>query len=128
MSDSQSNALQVDFMGKRLIAMVLSGVVLAAALGSLSYQGLNLGLDFTGGSLVEVKLAEKVDPQTVRGDLVDAGFTNGTVSKGLSPPCLSPFPLFSSSKHLLPTEFMFWGAITRTPPSMAPSFAGSAFR
>ena len=79
MSDSQSNTLQVDFMGKRLIAMVLSGVVLAAALGSLSYQGLNLGLDFTGGSLVEVKLAEKVDPQTVRGYLVDAGFTNGTV-------------------------------------------------
>ncbi len=79
MSDSQSNILQVDFMGKRLIAMVLSGVVLAAALGSLSYQGLNLGLDFTGGSLVEVKLDEKVDPQTVRGYLVDAGFTNGTV-------------------------------------------------
>ena len=79
MSASQSNTLQVDFMGKRLIAMVLSGVVLAAALGSLSYQGLNLGLDFTGGSLVEVKLAEKVDPQTVRGYLVDAGFTNGTV-------------------------------------------------
>jgi preprotein translocase subunit SecF len=79
MSDSQSNTLQVDFMGKRLIAMVLSGVVLAAALGSLSYQGLNLGLDFTGGSLVEVKLDEKVDPQTVRGYLVDAGFTNGTV-------------------------------------------------
>ena len=32
MSDSQSNTFQVDFMGKRLIAMVLSGVVLAAAL------------------------------------------------------------------------------------------------
>ena len=79
MSDSQRNTLQVDFMGKRLIAMVLSGVVLAAALGSLSYQGLNLGLDFTGGSLIEVKLAEKVDPQSVRGYLVDAGFTNGTV-------------------------------------------------
>jgi len=49
------------------------------ALGSLATQGLNLGLDFTGGSLVEVKLAEKVDPQTVRGFLVDSGFTNGTV-------------------------------------------------
>ena len=79
MSDSHSNTFQVDFMGKRLIAMALSGVALVAALGSLIYQGLNLGLDFTGGSLVEVKLAEKVDPQTVRGYLVDAGFTNGTV-------------------------------------------------
>ena len=33
MSDSQRNTLQVDFMGKRLIAMVLSGVMLAARLG-----------------------------------------------------------------------------------------------
>ncbi|HBW99733.1 MAG TPA: protein translocase subunit SecF, partial [Gammaproteobacteria bacterium] len=79
MSDSQARTFQVDFMGKRLIAMVLSAVVLAAALGSLAVQGLNLGLDFTGGSLVEVKLAEKVDPQTVRGYLVNAGFSNGTV-------------------------------------------------
>ena len=79
MSDSHARTFQVDFMGKRLIAMALSAVVLATALGSLALQGLNLGLDFTGGSLVEVKLAEKVDPQTVRGYLVNAGFSNGTV-------------------------------------------------
>jgi preprotein translocase subunit SecF len=71
--------LRVDFMGKRLIATALSALLLLVALGSLGTQGLNLGLDFTGGSLVEVKLAEKVDPQAVRGFLVDAGFTNGTV-------------------------------------------------
>ena len=79
MSDSQSNTFQVDFMGKRLMATFLSGALLLVALGSLFSQGLNLGLDFTGGSLVEVKLAEKVAPQTVRGYLVSAGFTNGTV-------------------------------------------------
>ena len=73
------SALKIDFMGKRLMASFLSGAILLAALGSLSLQGLNLGLDFTGGSLVEVKLAEKVAPQTVRGFLVNAGFTNGTV-------------------------------------------------
>ena len=73
------NALKIDFMGKRLMASFLSGAVLLVALGSLALQGLNLGLDFTGGSLVEVKLAEKVAPQTVRGFLVNAGFTNGTV-------------------------------------------------
>jgi preprotein translocase subunit SecF len=66
-------------MGKRLMATFLSGALLLVALGSLLFQGLNLGLDFTGGSLVEVKLAEKVAPQTVRGFLVNAGFTNGTV-------------------------------------------------
>lgn len=71
--------LQVDFMGKRLIAMVFSAVLLTVSLGSLFFQGLNLGLDFTGGSLVEVKLAIKVDPQFVRGYLVESGFANGTV-------------------------------------------------
>ena len=73
------SALKIDFMGKRLMATLLSGALLLVALGSLLFQGLNLGLDFTGGSLVEVKLAEKVAPQTVRGFLVNAGFTNGTV-------------------------------------------------
>ena len=73
------SALKIDFMGKRLMATFLSGALLLVALGSLLFQGLNLGLDFTGGSLVEVKLAEKVAPQTVRGFLVSAGFTNGTV-------------------------------------------------
>ena len=73
------SALKIDFMGKRLKATFLSGALLLVALGSLLFQGLNLGLDFTGGSLVEVKLAEKVAPQTVRGFLVNAGFTNGTV-------------------------------------------------
>ena len=34
MSDSQARTFQIDFMGKRLIAMVLSAIVLAAALGS----------------------------------------------------------------------------------------------
>lgn len=73
------SALKIDFMGKRFIATAASAVLLLVALGSLAVQGLNLGLDFTGGSLVEVKLAEKVDPQTVRGYLVSAGYTNGTV-------------------------------------------------
>lgn len=72
-------AIQIDFMGKRLIAMVFSALLLTVSLGSLSFQGLNLGLDFTGGSLVEVKLASKVDAQVVRGYLVQAGFANGTV-------------------------------------------------
>jgi preprotein translocase subunit SecF len=71
--------LNIDFMGKRLVAMALSGALLLVAVGSLAWQGLNLGLDFTGGSLVEVKLSEKVDPQVVRGFLVESGFTNGTV-------------------------------------------------
>ncbi|HAL42444.1 MAG TPA: protein translocase subunit SecF [Gammaproteobacteria bacterium] len=69
----------IDFMGGRRWAGLLSGVLLLAAVTSLLYQGLDLGLDFTGGSLVEVELAEEVNPETVRGFLQAEGFVNGTV-------------------------------------------------
>ncbi len=68
-----------DFMGKRTIAMVLSGVLLAIALGSFAMNGLNMGLDFTGGSLIEVGFEQEVDLEEVRAHLNDAGYINGTV-------------------------------------------------
>ena len=42
--------LQIDFMGKRKYALVLSASLLLMALLSLGFKGLNMGLDFTGGS------------------------------------------------------------------------------
>ena len=43
-------------MGKRKIAMVLSALLIAFSVGELAINGLNMGLDFTGGSLVELEL------------------------------------------------------------------------
>ena len=68
-----------DFMGRRKIATIMSGILLLASLVSLSFSGLNLGLDFTGGSLVEVGLSKEVEPEEVRRYLISEGFTNGTV-------------------------------------------------
>ena len=45
---------QLDFMGKRVYAMIGSGVFLVICVISLLLNGLNLGLDFTGGAMVEV--------------------------------------------------------------------------
>ena len=71
--------LHIDFMGKRKYALVLSAALLVTALLSLGSKGLNMGLDFTGGSLLEVGFTEEVDPEEVRNFLQGAGFNNGTV-------------------------------------------------
>ena len=68
-----------DFMARRGIATVISGVLLIVSVGSLAISGLNLGLDFTGGSLVEVGLGKEVEPEEVRQYLNGKGFNNGTV-------------------------------------------------
>lgn len=64
----------IDFMGKRNIALVLSAVLIIASLGSLVTRGLNFGVDFTGGILLEVGYAESVDLGSIRQQLGDAGF------------------------------------------------------
>ena len=70
---------QLDFMGKRVYAMIGSGVLLVICLISLLLNGLNLGLDFTGGAMVEVGFSEEIDPELVREELENGGFSNGTV-------------------------------------------------
>ena len=68
-----------DFMSKRRIALGLSLVLLSVSIGSFFVQGVNLGLDFTGGSLVEIGFESEIETELVRDHLVDAGFENGTV-------------------------------------------------
>ena len=70
---------QLDFMGKRVYAMIGSGVFLSICVISLLLNGLNLGLDFTGGAMVEVGFSEEIDPELVRDELENGGFSNGTV-------------------------------------------------
>ena len=70
---------QLDFMGKRVYAMIGSGIFLVICVISLLLNGLNLGLDFTGGAMVEVGFSEEIDPELVREELENGGFSNGTV-------------------------------------------------
>ena len=68
-----------DFMSKRRIALGLSLLLLSVSIGSFLVQGMNLGLDFTGGSLVEIGFESEIETELVRDHLLDAGFENGTV-------------------------------------------------
>ena len=68
-----------DFMGKRKFAIMFSLLLIAVSIGSLAIRGLNFGLDFTGGTLIEVGYAQPVDLQQVRGALDKAGFGDAVV-------------------------------------------------
>ena len=68
-----------DFMGRRKLAGSVSIGLVLLSLASLTVNGLNFGLDFTGGTLVEVGFPESADPEALRSQLDDAGFVNGVV-------------------------------------------------
>ena len=69
----------IDFMGKRQIAMIISLVLILASAGSFFTQGLKLGIDFTGGTLVEVGYEQAADLESIRTALAGAGFNDTTV-------------------------------------------------
>jgi preprotein translocase subunit SecF len=68
-----------DFVRWRLAASIGSGVAILVSLMALAFSGLNFGLDFTGGTLVEVGYPRAVPPNDVRLQLEDAGFSNAVV-------------------------------------------------
>jgi len=65
---------QFDFMSQRKIALIFSSILIVASIVSLSTRGLNFGLDFTGGTLIEVGYPSAPDTNDVRDNLTNAGF------------------------------------------------------
>jgi preprotein translocase subunit SecF len=70
---------KIDFLGKRHLAAIFSGLLLIASIVSLAAQGLKLGIDFTGGTLVEIGYKQAVDLTQMRSALDEAGFGDSTV-------------------------------------------------
>lgn len=71
--------IHIDFMGRRKIALFFSALLIMAAIGSLAVRGLGFGIDFTGGTLLEVGYPEAVELAQVRSALADAGFGDAQV-------------------------------------------------
>jgi preprotein translocase subunit SecF len=77
--EMQNTRFNLDIMGKRKITSFISGLLLIISITSLSMQGLNLGIDFTGGTLVEVGYSEAVDLVKVRQALAESEFGDAIV-------------------------------------------------
>ncbi len=75
----------IDFVGRRKIAMAVSGLVLLISVGLLVVKGLNFGIDFTGGTLVEVKFTQAPKIADVRTSLAPAGYEQAIIQEFGSP-------------------------------------------
>ncbi|MEM7026920.1 MAG: protein translocase subunit SecF [Pseudomonadota bacterium] len=68
-----------DFMGKRKITSLISGALIIISIAALSVQGLNLGIDFTGGTLVEIGYEKAADLDQIRQSLQASDFDGAIV-------------------------------------------------
>jgi len=69
----------IDFMGKRKIAFVLSAILMVFSITTLAMKGLNFGLDFTGGMLIEVSYPSAPQISDVRANLASADLNDAVV-------------------------------------------------
>jgi len=64
----------IDFIGKRRLFFVISGFFILLSVGSIVYQGgVKLGIDFTGGTMLQIEFSQPVSTSDLRRALVSAG-------------------------------------------------------
>ncbi|MBT5484631.1 protein translocase subunit SecF [Gammaproteobacteria bacterium] len=66
----------INFMGLRKASMAFSGILLLISLGSFIVNGMHMGLDFTGGTQIQVSYSETPDLEEIRASISDAGYQN----------------------------------------------------
>ena len=69
----------IDFMAQRKGAAVLSTVLFVLSIVSLMLYGLNMGLDFTGGTQIQMTFPHEADVNKIREDLQKSGFKEAEV-------------------------------------------------
>ena len=66
--------MNINFMRFRKIAITISLILFIGSIGSILMKGLSLGLDFSGGTLVEIQYEDSVDLQEIRDVLGENGY------------------------------------------------------
>ena len=79
MSLRSLNIPLIDFVGKRKFAMIFSAVLLVLSIASISFQGLKFGIDFTGGTLIELGYEKTADLEDIRLKLSEGDFKGTNV-------------------------------------------------
>ena len=79
MSLRSLNIQVIDFVGKRKIALIFSAILLIASIASLGLQGLKFGIDFTGGTLIELGYEKTANLENIRTKLAEAKYEGANV-------------------------------------------------
>ena len=79
MSLRSLNIPVIDFVGNRKFAMIFSAVLLVLSIASISFQGLKFGIDFTGGTLIELGYEKTADLEDIRLKLSEGDFKGTNV-------------------------------------------------
>lgn len=69
----------INFIGNRNIALIFSGILSIISIASLAVNGLKMGIDFTGGTLIEIGYQKAADLTVLRDTLDENGFGDATV-------------------------------------------------
>lgn len=76
---TMSETKAINFMGVRQYAGIMSVILMLISIAALAVRGINFGLDFTGGTLVELSYSQAVPVEQVRHSLHAAGYERATV-------------------------------------------------
>jgi preprotein translocase subunit SecF len=73
----------IDFLSskRRKVALTVSLLLVIASFASLATRGLEFGIDFTGGILLEVEYERAANLESIRSDLTDAGYASAQVQR-----------------------------------------------
>ena len=71
----------MDFAGKKMLWFIISLVIIIPGIVSIMINGLNFGIDFAGGNLIQVQFQNETTVETVRGAVNEAGISDAMVQE-----------------------------------------------
>ena len=79
MSLKSLNIPVINFVGNRRYALIFSAILLVVSIASIGFQGLKFGIDFTGGTLIELGYEKTADLEDIRSKLTSANYKGTNV-------------------------------------------------